>query len=422
MEEGFIAQVVKHDDMDLERTLTVAVSAKQVHSDTTQDKEESVYREDNVEPNVLDVGYLENDVDGSKVSTDHYHDGPSQGESSNFVESSEYKVNEFEEPKHDVDIEKVEESNLFKQDETSTHTAASLEKGETGAPDPVVEIESVTDKETDVFKFPAELNISEGNIYDVREIQQEADPQLFKPEETQGSEDVISKETSAEAEDDSLLDEIEKKDDISKQYDERKDTDETADDSKKKVEHFDDSPEVPANMIAQAIDAQDLQIGAEQDLKQEILYTASVEIPKQEKDVIEDKSGASHIFVSSSIDNKQGSETEKVDIKKAPTEKKATSKKKDSSKPSIFEDIKILLNQYGKQMSNDLSDVFDNFFKNRRKQSKEEIDSMIAYLNDAISSLESEKSRLSNSDEIQAIEEKIKSIKSTIASILSNQE
>ncbi|MGN7618501.1 MAG: hypothetical protein ACTJLM_00405 [Ehrlichia sp.] len=290
----------------------------------------------------------------------------------------------------------------------------------------------VMHEKDDVLKSPIDQDIAKTEVYDMLKIQQEVKPELSGDEKTLKHSTVDSGDTSVnmmfretDSNDDSTSDNTEKGDNVSKQHDEIKDhKDKTASSGskKEKIDHSD------KEMVAQVDRAQDVQISVEQGLKPETAYPTGSEMLRQGMSITEDK-----ISVGSNIDSKQSSGTAKIDTeenkvfgKKKISPSKA---KKDYSKPGIFKDIKILLSQCGKQMSNELSNAFDKFFEDsdynkrgKRKQSKEDVKSMIQHLKDVILSLEAEKSRLSNPDEIRIIEEKIKGVESTINSLLLDQE
>ncbi|QLK50599.1 type IV secretion system protein [Ehrlichia ruminantium] len=148
----------------------------------------------------------------------------------------------------------------------------------------------------------------------------------------------------------------------------------------------------------------------------------SIHIPKslksEEKDAVSKKSSTAK-------------KTESTDSKDSAKEKKGTStssKTKKTSLPKIMSGVKILVNQYAKQISTGLSESFDKFFEDteskkrgKRKRSKEDIESMVRDLEQLLVSLKDKKSKLTDPSEIANIEDDIRKLESTIKSILDNQ-
>ncbi|QLK55199.1 type IV secretion system protein [Ehrlichia ruminantium] len=148
----------------------------------------------------------------------------------------------------------------------------------------------------------------------------------------------------------------------------------------------------------------------------------SIHIPKslksEEKDAVSKKSSTAK-------------KTESTDSKDNAKEKKGTStsnKTKKTSLPKIMSGVKILVNQYAKQISTGLSESFDKFFEDteskkrgKRKLSKEDIESMVRDLEQLLVSLKDKKSKLTDPSEIANIEDDIRKLESTIKSILDNQ-
>ncbi|GAT77384.1 putative type IV secretion system protein, partial [Ehrlichia ruminantium] len=148
----------------------------------------------------------------------------------------------------------------------------------------------------------------------------------------------------------------------------------------------------------------------------------SIHVPKslksEEKDSISKKSSTAK-------------KTESTDSKDNAKDKKGTStsnKPKKTSLPKIMSGVKILVNQYAKQISTGLSESFDKFFEDteskkrgKRKHSKEDIESMVRDLEQLLVSLKDKKSKLTDPSEIANIEDDIRKLESTIKSILDNQ-
>ncbi|QLK57943.1 type IV secretion system protein [Ehrlichia ruminantium] len=156
--------------------------------------------------------------------------------------------------------------------------------------------------------------------------------------------------------------------------------------------------------------------------KMDLEGAQSIHIPKslksEEKDAVSKKSSTAK-------------KTESTDSKDNAKEKKGTStsnKTKKTSLPKIMSGVKILVNQYAKQISTGLSESFDKFFEDteskkrgKRKLSKEDIESMVRDLEQLLVSLKDKKSKLTDPSEIANIEDDIRKLESTIKSILDNQ-
>ena len=445
-EHGFAAEAVEQHSMDLPDILAGTFLAG---TGTEQKGELSDESDEHKDPSCGNK-----DSDEYKELADHkefdsHHDEALQDVPSD-IDTEEEKNNLFQQDDpgmHGIssyegeDDTKVfgnsdaQDSNKLEEDKKEDFDPAISESRDEGAAYSV-DMERM-EGEDSLLVLPVDMNVESG-IYDINKIQQETEQNLFVDKETleqDHASDSSSKPKETESEHESSLSDgkegSSESDDVSKKSDEREDSKgkSSNDADLDKIDHSKDSPDI----IAQVVDTEGVQPDTEQILGPEVVYPTSVGMPKKEKSITESGSSMSNVVDEGpKVTSEQVSETKKVDTKKkkTPDEKKdGTSKAKNISSSSIFKDFKLLINEYGKQMSSELSNVFDNFFKDfedkkysRKKQSKEEAESMINYLKDVISLLKAEKSRLTDSHEIQIIEEKIKSVESAIRSILSNQE